>query len=102
MLIQIAFNVSSFKTLMIHLHKSKVGDLGLLYPNQMVNHSMISYSQWNWKSYFSRNRFSAFIIKATDKQDGIRLATVRIKLEASEATSDRGVYAVATKFRNAK
>jgi peptidyl-prolyl cis-trans isomerase D len=30
-----------------------------------------------------------FIIKITDKQDGIRLATVAQKIEASEATSDK-------------
>jgi peptidyl-prolyl cis-trans isomerase D len=40
-------------------------------------------------SWFSRNRFWFHIIKITDKQDGIRLATVAQKLEASEATSDK-------------
>ena len=37
------------------------------------------------------------IIKITDKQDGIRLATVAQKIEASEVTSDK-VFTQATKF----
>lgn len=41
--------------------------------------------------------FGFHIIKITDKQDGVRLATVAQKIEASEATSDK-VFAQATKF----
>jgi peptidyl-prolyl cis-trans isomerase D len=41
--------------------------------------------------------FGFHIIKITDKQDGIRLATVAQKIEASEATSDK-VFTQATKF----
>jgi peptidyl-prolyl cis-trans isomerase D len=37
-----------------------------------------------------------FIIKITDKQDGIRLATIP-KIQASEATSDK-MFTQATKF----
>lgn len=37
------------------------------------------------------------IIKITDKQDGIRLATIAQKIEPSEATSDK-VFTLATKF----
>jgi peptidyl-prolyl cis-trans isomerase D len=33
----------------------------------------------------------------TDKQDGIRLATVALRLEASEATADKA-FTQATKF----
>jgi peptidyl-prolyl cis-trans isomerase D len=33
--------------------------------------------------------FGFHIIKVTDKQDGIRLATVALRLEASEATADK-------------
>ncbi|WP_281227725.1 peptidylprolyl isomerase [Flavobacterium aquiphilum] len=41
--------------------------------------------------------FGFHIIKITDKQDGVRLATVAQKIEASEATSDK-VFTQATKF----
>jgi peptidyl-prolyl cis-trans isomerase D len=41
--------------------------------------------------------FGFHIIKITDKQDGIRLATVAQKVEASEATSDK-IFTEATKF----
>ena len=41
--------------------------------------------------------FGFHIIKITDKQDGIRLATIAQKIEPSEATSDK-VFTLATKF----
>jgi peptidyl-prolyl cis-trans isomerase D len=41
--------------------------------------------------------FGFHIIKVTDKQDGIRLATVALRLEASEATADKA-FTQATKF----
>ena len=41
--------------------------------------------------------FGFHIIKITDKQDGIRLATIAQKVEASEATSDK-VFTQATQF----
>ena len=41
--------------------------------------------------------FGFHIIKITDKQDGIRLATVAQKIEASEVTSDK-IFTQATKF----
>lgn len=43
------------------------------------------------------SEFGFHIIKVTDRQDGIRLATVAQKVEASEATSDK-VFSQATKF----
>ena len=41
--------------------------------------------------------FGFHIIKVTDKQDGVRLATIAQKIEASEATSDK-IFTQATKF----
>ncbi|HEU4496267.1 MAG TPA: peptidylprolyl isomerase [Flavobacterium sp.] len=41
--------------------------------------------------------FGFHIIKVTDKQDAVRLATIAHKIEASEATSD-AIFAKATKF----
>ncbi len=41
--------------------------------------------------------FGFHIIKVTDKQDGVRLATIARKIEASEKTTDN-IYTQATKF----
>jgi peptidyl-prolyl cis-trans isomerase D len=74
------------------------GDLGYFGPNQMVkpfndfvfNNSIGSVG-------LVETPFGFHIIKITDKQDGIRLATVAQKIEASEATSDK-IFTQATKF----
>ena len=74
------------------------GDLGYFSQNQMVkpfndfvfNNSIGSIG-------LVETPFGFHIIKVTDKQDGIRLATVALKLEASEATSDKA-FTEATKF----
>jgi peptidyl-prolyl cis-trans isomerase D len=74
------------------------GDLGYFSQNQMVkpfndfvfNNSIGSVG-------LVETAFGFHIIKVTDKQDGIRLATVALKLQASEATSDKA-FTQATKF----
>ncbi|WP_432222816.1 peptidylprolyl isomerase [Flavobacterium sp. TMP13] len=77
------------------------GDLGYFGPNQMVkpfndfvfNNSIGSIG-------LVETPFGFHIIKVTDKQDGIRLATVAQKVQASESTSDR-IFTQATKFEMA-
>jgi peptidyl-prolyl cis-trans isomerase D len=74
------------------------GGLGYFSQNQMVkpfndfvfNNSIGSVG-------LVETAFGFHIIKVTDKQDGIRLATVALKLQASEATSDKA-FTQATKF----
>jgi peptidyl-prolyl cis-trans isomerase D len=74
------------------------GDLGYFGPGQMVK----PFSDFVFNSNIGQiglveTPFGFHIIKVTDKQDGIRLATVAQKLEASEATSDK-IFTQATKF----
>ncbi|MFV5693897.1 peptidylprolyl isomerase [Flavobacterium sp. LB3P122] len=74
------------------------GDLGYFGPNQMVkpfNDFVFNNSIGNIG--LVETPFGFHIIKITDKQDGIRLATVAQKIEASEATSDK-IFSQATKF----
>jgi peptidyl-prolyl cis-trans isomerase D len=74
------------------------GDLGYFGPNQMVKpFNDFVFNNSIGKVGLVETDFGYHIIKITDKQDGIRLATVAQKLEASEATSDR-VFTQATKF----
>jgi peptidyl-prolyl cis-trans isomerase D len=74
------------------------GDLGYFSQNQMVK----PFNDFVFNSSIGsiglvETPFGFHIIKVTDKQDGIRLATVALKLEASEATSDKA-FTQATKF----
>ena len=74
------------------------GDLGYFGPNQMVKpFNDFVFSSSIGKIGLVETNFGFHIIKVTDKQDGIRLATVALKLEASEATSDE-IFAKATQF----
>ncbi|HEX9152596.1 MAG TPA: peptidylprolyl isomerase, partial [Flavobacterium sp.] len=74
------------------------GDLGYFGPNQMVKpFNDFVFSNPIGKVGLVETPFGFHIIKITDKQDGIRLATVAQKIEASEATSDK-IFTQATKF----
>ena len=74
------------------------GDLGYFGPNQMVKpFNDFVFSNGIGKVGLVETPFGFHIIKITDKQDGIRLATVAQKIEASEVTSDK-VFTQATKF----
>jgi peptidyl-prolyl cis-trans isomerase D len=74
------------------------GDLGYFGPNQMVKpfNDFVFGSSIGTLGLVETN-FGFHIIKVTDKQDGIRLATVAQKIEASEATSNK-IFEQATKF----
>jgi peptidyl-prolyl cis-trans isomerase D len=74
------------------------GDLGYFSQNQMVK----PFNDFVFNSGIGsiglvETPFGFHVIKVTDKQDGTRLATVALKLEASEATSDKA-FTQATKF----
>lgn len=74
------------------------GDLGYFGPNQMVKpFNDFVFNNGIGKVGLVETPFGFHIIKITDKQDGIRLATVAQKVEASEATSDK-IFTQATKF----
>jgi peptidyl-prolyl cis-trans isomerase D len=74
------------------------GDLGYFGQNQMVKpFNDFVFSGGIGKVGLVETPFGFHIIKITDKQDGIRLATVAQKIEASEVTSDK-VFTQATKF----
>ncbi len=74
------------------------GDLGYFGPNQMVKpFNDFVFGNPIGKVGLVETPFGFHIIKITDKQDGIRLATVAQKIEASEATSDK-VFTKATQF----
>jgi peptidyl-prolyl cis-trans isomerase D len=74
------------------------GDLGYFGPNQMVKpFNDFVFNNGIGKVGLVETPFGFHIIKITDKLDGIRLATVAQKIEASEATSDK-IFTQATKF----
>ncbi len=74
------------------------GDLGYFGPNQMVKpFNDFVFNNSIGKVGLVETPFGFHIIKITDKQDGIRLATVAQKIEASEVTSDK-IFTQATKF----
>lgn len=76
----------------------QAGDLGFFGPNQMVKpFNDFVFNSPIGKVGLVETPFGFHIIKVTDKQDGIRLATVAQKIEASEATSDKA-FTLATKF----
>ena len=74
------------------------GDLGFFGPNQMVKpfNDFVFNNPVN-KVGLVETDFGFHIIRITDKQDGVRLATIAQKIDASEATSDK-VFTQATKF----
>ncbi|MEY2869664.1 MAG: hypothetical protein RIR01_2164, partial [Bacteroidota bacterium] len=66
------------------------GDLGYFGPGQMVKpFSDFVFNNGIGKVGLVETQFGFHIIKVTDKQDGVRLATVAQKLEPSEVTSDK-------------
>jgi peptidyl-prolyl cis-trans isomerase D len=74
------------------------GDLGFFGPGQMVKpFNDFVFTNGIGKVGLVETAFGFHIIKITDKQDGIRLATVAQKVEPSEATSDK-IFSQATKF----
>ena len=74
------------------------GDLGYFGPNQMVKpFNDFVFSNGIGKVGLVETPFGFHIIKITDKQDGIRLATIAQKIEPSEVTSDK-LFTLATKF----
>lgn len=74
------------------------GDLGYFGQNQMVKpFNDFVFNNGIGKVGLVETPFGFHIIKVTDKQDGVRLATVAQKIEASEATSDK-MFTQATKF----
>jgi peptidyl-prolyl cis-trans isomerase D len=74
------------------------GDLGYFGQNQMVKpFNDFVFNNGIGKIGLVETPFGFHIIKITDKQDGVRLATIAQKIEASEATSDK-VFEKATKF----
>jgi peptidyl-prolyl cis-trans isomerase D len=74
------------------------GDLGYFGANQMVKpFNDFVFNNPIGKVGLVETPYGFHIIKITDKQDGIRLATVAQKIEASEATSDK-IFTQATKF----
>jgi peptidyl-prolyl cis-trans isomerase D len=74
------------------------GDLGYFGPNQMVKpFNDFVFNNGIGKVGLVETAFGFHIIKITDKQDGIRLATIGLKIQASEATSDK-MFTQATKF----
>ncbi|OOG71804.1 peptidylprolyl isomerase [Flavobacterium sp. A45] len=74
------------------------GDLGYFAQNAMVKpFNDFVFNNGIGKVGLVETQFGYHIIKVTDKQDGIRLATVAQKIEASEATSDKA-FTQATKF----
>lgn len=74
------------------------GDLGYFGQGQMVKpFNDFVFNSGIGKVGLVETQFGFHIIKVTDKQDGIRLATVAQKNEASEATSNK-IFEKATKF----
>ena len=74
------------------------GDLGYFGPKAMVlPFNDFVFNNGIGKVGLVETPFGFHIIKITDKQDGIRLATVAQRIEPSEATSDK-LFAQATKF----
>jgi peptidyl-prolyl cis-trans isomerase D len=74
------------------------GDLGYFGPNEMVKpFNDFVFGNPIGKVGLVETPFGFHIIKVTDKQDGVRLATVAQKIEPSEATSDK-IFTQATQF----
>ncbi len=102
LLSQIQSNPSSF--LMLALTNSddssaqQGGDLGYFSPGQMVKpFNDFVFNNPVGKIGLVESEFGFHIINVTDKQDGVRLATIAQKIEPSEATADK-LYTKAVKF----
>lgn len=77
------------------------GDLGFFGPNQMVKpFNDFVFGNTVGKIGLVESEFGFHIIKVTDKQDAIRLATLAQKIEASEKTSEEA-YTKAVKLEMA-
>ena len=78
--------------------KQQGGDLGFFSKGQMTGKfNDFVFNNPIGKIGLVETEFGYHIINVTDKQDGIRLATIARKIEASEATSDK-VYNKAVTF----
>ncbi len=80
--------------------KQSGGDLGYFSPGQMTT----KFNDFVFKNPVNavglvETEFGYHIIKVTDKQDAVRLATVARKIEASEQTNDKN-FATASKIEN--
>ena len=74
------------------------GDLGYFGPNQMVKpFNDFVFNNPVGKIGLVESEFGYHIINVTDKQDAVRLATVSLKIEPSEATSN-DLYTKSSKF----
>jgi peptidyl-prolyl cis-trans isomerase D len=74
------------------------GDLGYFGPNQMVKpFNDFVFNNSVGKIGLVETDFGFHVIQIGDKQDGVRLATIAQKIEASEQTSDK-TFTQATKF----
>lgn len=80
--------------------KQSGGDLGYFSPGQMTT----KFNDFVFKNPINavglvETEFGYHIIKVTDKQDAVRLATIARKIEASEQTNDKN-FATASKIEN--
>ncbi|OYU84365.1 MAG: peptidylprolyl isomerase [Flavobacterium sp. BFFFF2] len=74
------------------------GDLGFFAPGQMVKpFNDFVFNNSVGKIGLVESQFGYHVINVTDKQDGVRLATISLKIEPSEATNDK-IYSQATQF----
>jgi peptidyl-prolyl cis-trans isomerase D len=74
------------------------GDLGYFSPGQMVKpFNDFVFNNPVGKIGLVETDFGFHIINITDKQDGVRLATIAQKIEPSDATTDK-IYQSAVKF----
>jgi len=74
------------------------GDLGFFGPGQMVKpFNDFAFNNPVNQIGLVETEFGYHIIKVTEKQDAVRLATIAQKVQPSEATNDK-IYAQATKF----
>jgi peptidyl-prolyl cis-trans isomerase D len=80
--------------------KQSGGDLGYFSPGQMTTkfNDFVFQNPVNAVGLVE-TEFGYHIIKVTDKQDAVRLATIARKIEASEQTNDKN-FATASKIEN--
>jgi peptidyl-prolyl cis-trans isomerase D len=102
LLAQALANPSSFMMLAMtnsdDSSKQQGGDLGYFSKGQMTpKFNDFVFGNPIGKIGLVETEFGFHIINVTDKQDGIRLATIARRIEASEATTDK-VYNQAVKF----
>lgn len=102
LLAQVQANPSSFMMLAMtnsdDSSKQQGGDLGYFSKGQMTpKFNDFVFGNPIGKIGLVETEFGFHIINVTDKQDGIRLATIARKIDASEATTDK-VYTKAVKF----